>query len=103
MAFLPIENTLTSLIDLTRFYVGPTLAFDFMLILNSDEIPESRLAAQRGPRLGWTSWLKTREWKGDNATVKLSPESIERTRSRLAKHARLSIQPDAAQPETATA
>lgn len=103
LAFLPIENSLASLVDLTRFYVGPTLTFDFTLILNSDEIPESRLAAKRGPRLGWTSWLKTREWEGGDATVKLSPESMERTRSSLAKHARLSIQPGAAQPEAATA
>ncbi|MFH1350720.1 MAG: type VI secretion system baseplate subunit TssG [Pseudomonadota bacterium] len=70
---LPIGDRFTPLCQLTLFYVGDGLFFDVILILKGDEVPESRLGAERGPRLGWTSWLKTREFEGDFGRVRLSP------------------------------
>ncbi len=102
LGFLPVENGLVVLRELTRIYVGQALAFDFKLILKEDEVPETRLRARGGARLGWTSWLKSREWKGE-ASVTLSPEHLEVTRAALPKLARLSIEPRSAQSQVAAA
>jgi len=71
--FLPTGNGFTSLCELTRFYAGTELEFSFCLMLKGDDVPESRLGGTAGPRLGWTSWLKTREFKDKYGEVRLSP------------------------------
>jgi type VI secretion system protein ImpH len=58
---------------LIRLYVGQALDFRVRLTLKATEVPTSRLSATRGPRLGWTSWLKTRECPEDAAPVWLTP------------------------------
>ncbi|MFH1479999.1 MAG: type VI secretion system baseplate subunit TssG [Pseudomonadota bacterium] len=80
--FLPIGERFTPLCQLTLFYVGNGVFFDAILILNGDEVPESRLGGQHGPRLGWTSWLKTRDYEDEYARVRLTPrlETIETNR-----------------------
>ncbi|MBW1803905.1 MAG: type VI secretion system baseplate subunit TssG [Deltaproteobacteria bacterium] len=70
--FLPVGDAFTPLGELTRFYVGTELDFDIRLALKGDEVPESRLAGKDGPRLGWTSWLKTRRFEGEYAEIRLS-------------------------------
>jgi type VI secretion system protein ImpH len=72
--FLQIGRGFRSLCELTRFYVGHELDFSFRLTIQADEVPESRLSVTNGPRLGWTSWLKTREFQEDDSQVQLIPQ-----------------------------
>jgi type VI secretion system protein ImpH len=62
--FLPDRDALHELIELTKFIVGPALAFDVQLKLRAEEVPFCRLsdAGEDAPRLGWTGWLKTKEF-----------------------------------------
>jgi type VI secretion system protein ImpH len=71
--FLPIGRGYWALTELTRFYVGDELAFDVRLTLRHGEVPPCRLGA--GPRLGWTSWLRTREPDRDDSQVTLSGDA----------------------------
>lgn len=72
-AFLPCDQGFLPLVELTRFYVGPTLDFDFQLVLNAAEVPRSQLKspAFETPRLGWSSWLKTKDFLHDAADAVL--------------------------------
>ena len=65
--FLPNGAGLAKLIEVTRFVVGQALAFDVQVILEKEEVPECRLTGEgeKAPRLGWMSWLKTKEFKAD--------------------------------------
>jgi len=75
--FLPIGGGFIPLCELIRFYVGDELEFEIRLLLADEEIPESRLGLPRGPRLGWTSWLKTGEPEVQYDQVKFSPRFSE--------------------------
>ena len=68
-SLLPSENGFASLVELTRLFTGLTLDFDARLILKAAEVPSCRLATpQSGAlRLGWSSWLKTKEFAHDAA------------------------------------
>jgi predicted component of type VI protein secretion system len=47
--------------------------FDFQLVLRAGEVPGCVLstgAAER-PMLGWSTWLKTRDFAGDDSQVVL--------------------------------
>jgi len=49
--------------DLARLYLGDAARVDVRLILAAREVPVARLGAAgnaHGPRLGWTTWLKSR-------------------------------------------
>lgn len=74
--FLPINPGFLHLCEITRFYTGDEFDFDVQLILKSPEVPASRLSSRQGPRLGWTSWLRTRFFRNDDDQVVLSPNSI---------------------------
>jgi len=54
--------------------VGLEFDFDAQLILKKEEVPFSVLASsdEGGPKLGWTSWLKTREFSEDDEQVVLA-------------------------------
>ena len=67
--FLPGRPGIAKLIDLTRFFVGRSLAFDVQLILQADEVPDSQLAEEGAgvPRLGWSSWMKNTAFTDDAA------------------------------------
>ncbi len=71
--FLPIGTGFIPLCELIRFYVGDELEFEIRLHLKDEEIPESRLGVPGGPRLGWTSWLKTGKPGVEYGRVRLSP------------------------------
>ncbi|MBI3329157.1 MAG: type VI secretion system baseplate subunit TssG [Nitrospinae bacterium] len=73
---LPIGRGFRPLCELTRFYVGQEFDFDVHLTLKAAEVPESRLSVVNGPRLGWTSWLKTREFPADDSQVRLRTRSL---------------------------
>jgi type VI secretion system protein ImpH len=69
--FLPIGSAFHTLCELTRFYVGPQVLFSLRLTLQAAEVPASRLSTTGGPRLAWTSWLKTRAFAADDSQVRL--------------------------------
>jgi type VI secretion system protein ImpH len=65
--FLPSGGGFGPLVELTRFFVGLALDFDVRLILKAAEVPFCRLgkATPGTPQLGWSSWLKTRNFIHD--------------------------------------
>ena len=65
--FLPGSEALSRLAELTRFLLGPAVAFDVQPVLRAAGVPGCRLTARgnRPPRLGQMSWLKTREFRRD--------------------------------------
>jgi type VI secretion system protein ImpH len=74
--FLPTGWAFRPLCDLVRFYVGDEVDFVFRLTLRAAQIPAMRLGAKGGARLGWTSWLKTKESAEDDTQVTVSPASL---------------------------
>ena len=73
--FLPNGSGFRPLCELVRFYAGQAFQFEIELILEGSEVPESRLGATEGPRLGWTSWLKAEEFEAEDSSVRLSGAS----------------------------
>ena len=65
--FLPSGTAFAPLAELARFFVGQELDFDVQLLLRAAEVPRCRLGdtGPRGPRLGWSTWLKTAEFIED--------------------------------------
>jgi type VI secretion system protein ImpH len=65
--FLPGEQALDQLVDLTRFFVGTAIVFHVQVALRAPEVPLCRLSDEGldVPRLGWTGWLKTEEFRTD--------------------------------------
>jgi type VI secretion system protein ImpH len=80
--FLPTGSAFIPLCELTRFYVGEELEFEIRLLLQDEEIPESRLGVTGGPLLGWTSWLKTGKEKVTYDHVLLSPRFSSQDKTR---------------------
>ncbi|HEX7154481.1 MAG TPA: type VI secretion system baseplate subunit TssG [Thermoanaerobaculia bacterium] len=68
-AFLPTGDAYRPLVAAIRYYTREELSFTLRLELEAAEVPELRLG--RGAQLGWTSWLKTREVKKNDAQVRL--------------------------------
>lgn len=66
--FLPTSAAFAPVGKMTRLLVGMEFDFDLELILRRDEVPEMRLGGDDA-RLGWTSWLKTKEFVGDDPRV----------------------------------
>ena len=65
--FLPSGKAFKLLVELNRYFVGLTLDFDVQLILKEAEVPSCQLR-KPGPdalKLGWSSWLKSREFVHD--------------------------------------
>lgn len=73
--FLPDRPGFGPLIDLTRFLVGLTLDFDVQLVLKAAEVPFCALKrpGPDGLRLGWSSWLKTKEFPREAIEAVLGP------------------------------
>ncbi|MEW6730068.1 MAG: type VI secretion system baseplate subunit TssG [Acidobacteriota bacterium] len=72
-AFLPVGSAFKPVTELLRLLVGLELDFDLQLVLKAAEVPYCALSrdSKKQPRLGWTSWLKTREFTADDAQVVL--------------------------------
>ena len=64
---LPGGRAMEELVELTRFIVGLSVAFDVQVFLRADEVPYCRLEDEGAdaPRLGWMGWLKTDEFVVD--------------------------------------
>ena len=71
--FLPCDRAFAPLVDLIRFFVGSTLDFDIRLVLKASQVPACELIKPglRSPRLGWSSWLKTKEFTRDASDARL--------------------------------
>jgi type VI secretion system protein ImpH len=65
--FLPASPTFRLLVQFARYIAGQEFDFDVQLILKAEEVPRSQLGAagERAPRLGWTTWLKTKDFTHD--------------------------------------
>lgn len=72
LMFLPGKTALDFIVRLTRWLVGMEFDFDVKLKLRADEVPDAPLGFDEGasPMLGWTSWLKTKDFD-DGARVLL--------------------------------
>jgi type VI secretion system protein ImpH len=65
--FLPAGSAFRPLATLTRLMVGEPPSFDVQLVLAAPEVPacEATGREDRAARLGWSSWLKSREFVRD--------------------------------------
>jgi type VI secretion system protein ImpH len=65
--FLPVRSSFLPLVQIVRLYSGLEYDFDIQLILNAPEAPACQLLSEgeQGSHLGWSSWLKTREFSRD--------------------------------------
>jgi type VI secretion system protein ImpH len=66
---LPDRSTIDRLVELTRYIVGYSVAFDIQIVLKGSDVPWCRLTDE-GPsavRLGWMGWLKTEEFTVDTS------------------------------------
>ncbi len=68
--FLPGGSSLRTLIAVVRGYVGDELVFEVQLVLKKDEVPAIQLGRQG--RLGWTSWIKGKEFERHAGDVVLT-------------------------------
>ena len=60
---LPSGQSYPVLVNLTKFFSGPDLDFNVNLVCDAKDVPSCRLYESESytPRLGWTTWLKTKE------------------------------------------
>jgi type VI secretion system protein ImpH len=65
--FLPPGGAFRPLVGLAHFYAGEECDFDVQLVLKAAEVPACRLGetGNHAPRLGWSTWLKSREFLCD--------------------------------------
>ena len=65
--FLPTGGAFRPLMQLSRFFAGQEHDFDVQLVLQASDVPSCRLGlrGEGAPRLGWSAWLKTREFTHD--------------------------------------
>jgi type VI secretion system protein ImpH len=73
LTFLPGGTRHAPFVALTRFFVGETLDFVVKLTIKRSEIPKLKLSARSGARLGWTSFLRTREITASKGAVTIRP------------------------------
>lgn len=75
---LPSGRAYPTLVQLTKLFAGPELDFDVQLLLRADEVPVTRLQSTDtyAPRLGWTTWLKTKEFQRDADEVRFSGSAM---------------------------
>ena len=64
-AFLPAGNAYARLADMTRLYAGLAMDIDTQLVLKVEEVPWCQLSSAAGPRLGWNTWVRSRDLARD--------------------------------------
>jgi type VI secretion system protein ImpH len=77
ISFLPPGQSFKPLTGLVGFLVGQEFDFDVQLALHAAEVPACHLTTQPDtqPRLGWTTWLKTRDFARDDSQVVFAVEA----------------------------
>jgi len=74
--FVPTGPGFQPVTELVRLLVGLEFEFDVQLVLAKDEVPFCVPGDYvTGPRLGWTSWLKTLDFTNDDDQVVLGTTS----------------------------
>lgn len=75
---LPSGQAYPTLVQLTKLFAGPELDFDVQLLLRADEVPATRLESTESyaPRLGWTTWLKTKQFERHADEVRFSGSTM---------------------------
>jgi len=65
--FLPAGIGFRRFVQFAEFLAGQEFDFDIRLVLRASEVPWCRLGqtGMAAPRLGWSTWLKTREFTCD--------------------------------------
>lgn len=73
LLFLPTGSARPVLQRWMQQLLGDELEWDAQLVLRREQVPPTRLGAQRGnaPRLGWVSWLGRRPRTRDAADVRI--------------------------------
>lgn len=71
--FLPIGRRYRQVRDWVRNYVGYEFVWDVCLVLKAGEVPRTALGGTT--RLGWTTWLGTRQSRQDAADLILDIEA----------------------------
>lgn len=66
--FLPDGECFQAMREIVQFFLMDALEFESELILLGTEVPELCLSSSEGARLGWTSWLISRQ-PDDNVSV----------------------------------
>ena len=65
MEFLPGAEAYKNLRALAEFFAGEEYDVEIQLILKRREVPVCELKTEQGWQLGWTSWVKTAEFRRD--------------------------------------
>lgn len=75
---LPSGRSYPTLVQLAKLFAGPELDFDVHLVLKAEEVPSTRLLSDDNyaPRLGWTTWLKTKELERDAGDVRFAGSNL---------------------------
>jgi type VI secretion system protein ImpH len=63
------------LIDCVKDYLGEELVWDVQVVLAKEQVPATRLGGYG--RLGWTTWLKTKEFERDAGDLVVHESRIE--------------------------
>ncbi len=72
-SLLPSGKAFPKVVAATRLFAGQERDFDVQLVLRGADVPYCKLGEEgdAGPRLGWSAWLKTRDFEEDSEAVVL--------------------------------
>ena len=75
-SFLPLGEAYAPICQLTRLACGDEFDYDLKLLLQAEEVPQTRLGKKHGARLGWSTWLKAEEKQTEEGEVRITPRLI---------------------------